>query len=115
MAETLTSRSVWISIRVALFYKDILDYLSIHFKGETTDDFYGAGTTGFEIFQTFKNGDGATDRKEFAFQRQIGFSSRFPLEKFLTCIPKLHLFYFQQAEGIRKWRPEKNRKPIWDY
>lgn len=64
-------RSVGI-VSGGLFYKNIDNFIYT-FQGETTDDTFGADTTGFEIFQPL-NGDGATVfGMEFAFQRQLDF------------------------------------------
>ena len=55
-----------------LFYKNIDNFIYT-FVGETTDDTYGAGTAGYDIFQPL-NGEGASIfGAEFAFQRQLDF------------------------------------------
>lgn len=55
-----------------VFYKEIDNFIYT-FQGETTDDSYGAGTEGFEIYQPL-NGEGASVfGAEFAFQRQLDF------------------------------------------
>ncbi|MFW2377667.1 MAG: TonB-dependent receptor domain-containing protein, partial [Cellulophaga baltica] len=55
-----------------LFYKNINNFIYT-FVGETTDDTYGAGTAGYDIFQPL-NGEGASIfGAEFAFQRQLDF------------------------------------------
>ncbi len=55
-----------------VFYKNIDNFIYT-FIGETTDDSYGAGTTGYEIYQPL-NGEGASILgAELAFQRQLDF------------------------------------------
>jgi len=89
-------RSVGI-VSGGLFYKNIDNFIYT-FQGETTDDFYGAGTTGFEIFQPL-NGDGATVfGMEFAFQRQLDFLPGFA-RNFSVYLNYTYLT--STAEGIR--------------
>lgn len=55
-----------------VFYKNIENFIYTS-RTETVDEFYGAGTTGFELFQPL-NGEGANIfGAEFAFQRQLDF------------------------------------------
>lgn len=54
------------------FYKNIDNFIYT-FIGETTDDTYGLGTNGYNLFQPL-NGEGASIfGAEFAFQRQLNF------------------------------------------
>ncbi len=80
-----------------LFYKAIDNFIYT-FQGETTDDTFGAGTTGFQTFQPL-NGDGATvTGVELAFQRQLdflpGFARNFSLYLNYT-------YLTSTADGIR--------------
>ncbi len=80
-----------------VFYKDIENFIYT-FQGETTDDTFGAGTTGYETFQPL-NGDGASVfGLEFAFQRQLdflpGFARNFSLYVNYT-------YLSSSADGIR--------------
>ncbi|MDB2606302.1 TonB-dependent receptor [Zobellia sp.] len=80
-----------------LFYKNIENFIYLS-RAETTDDFYGDDTTGFEIFQPL-NGDGASIfGAEFAFQRQLdflpGFARNFSLYLNYT-------FITSSADGIK--------------
>lgn len=80
-----------------LFYKDIDNFIYT-FQGETTDDSFGAGTSGFEIFQPL-NGDGASVfGAEVSFQRQLdflpGFARNFSLYLNYT-------YLSSSANGIR--------------
>lgn len=80
-----------------LFYKDIENFIYT-FQGETTDDTFGPGTTGYETFQPL-NGDGASVfGLELAFQRQLdflpGFARNFSLYLNYT-------YLSSSADGIR--------------
>ncbi|QLG45626.1 TonB-dependent receptor [Costertonia aggregata] len=80
-----------------LFYKDIDNFIYT-FQGETTDDTFGPGTSGFETFQPL-NGEGASIfGAEIAFQRQLdflpGFARNFSLYLNYT-------FLTSSADGIR--------------
>ncbi|KQC30909.1 TonB-dependent receptor [Flagellimonas eckloniae] len=80
-----------------VFYKDIENFIYT-FQGETTDDTFGTGTTGYETFQPL-NGDGASVfGLEFAFQRQLdflpGFARNFSLYVNYT-------YLSSSADGIR--------------
>ena len=55
-----------------VFYKNIDNFIYTS-RGETTDDSFGAGTTGYDIYQPL-NGEGASIfGAEFALQRQLDF------------------------------------------
>ncbi len=80
-----------------VFYKDIDNFIYT-FQGETEDETFGPGTTGYETFQPL-NGDGASVfGLEFALQRQLdflpGFARNFSLYLNYT-------FLSSSAEGIR--------------
>lgn len=80
-----------------IFYKDIDNFIYT-FQGETTDDTFGPGTTGYETFQPL-NGDGASVfGVELAFQRQLdflpGFARNFSLYLNYT-------YLSSSADGIR--------------
>ncbi|WP_201723370.1 TonB-dependent receptor [Zobellia sp. OII3] len=80
-----------------LFYKNIDNFIYLS-RSETSDDFYGDDTAGFEIFQPL-NGDGARIfGAEIAFQRQLdflpGFARNFSLYLNYT-------FISSSAEGIK--------------
>lgn len=80
-----------------LFYKDINDFIYV-FQGETSDDSFGAGTTGFDVYQPL-NGDSASIfGVEIAFQRQLdflpGFAKNFSLYLNYT-------YLSSNADGIR--------------
>lgn len=80
-----------------LFYKNIDNFIYT-FQGETTDDFYGTGTNGFEIFQPL-NGEGATIfGMEFAFQRQLDFLPGFARN---FSIYLNYTYLSSSADGIR--------------
>lgn len=79
------------------FYKNIDNFIYT-FQGETTDETFGADTSGFEIFQPL-NGDGATIfGMEFALQRQLdflpGFAKNFSIYLNYT-------YLTSTADGIR--------------
>ncbi|MDO6808392.1 TonB-dependent receptor [Zobellia galactanivorans] len=80
-----------------LFYKNIDNFIYLS-RSETSDNFYGDDTAGFEIFQPL-NGDGARIfGAEIAFQRQLdflpGFARNFSLYLNYT-------FISSSAEGIK--------------
>lgn len=55
-----------------VFYKKINDFVYT-FQTETTDDSFGSGTTGFEVFQPLNGDDASILGFEFAFQRKLDF------------------------------------------
>ena len=80
-----------------LFYKSIDNFIYTN-RGEATDDFYGAGTSGYEVFQPL-NGDGASIfGAEFAFQRQLDFLPGFA--KYLGLYLN-YTYISSSANGIR--------------
>lgn len=54
------------------FYKKINDFVYT-FQTETTDDSFGTGTSGFEVFQPLNGDDASVLGFEFAFQRKLDF------------------------------------------
>lgn len=55
-----------------VFYKRINDFVYT-FQTETTDDSFGAGTNGFEVFQPLNGDDASVLGFEFSFQRKLDF------------------------------------------
>ena len=80
-----------------LFYKKINDFIYT-FVGETTNDDFGAGTTGFDIFQPLNGDDASILGAEFAFQRQLDFLPGFAKN---MSIYLNYTFLTSNADGIR--------------
>lgn len=80
-----------------VFYKSINDFIYT-FQTETTDDSFGTGTEGYDLFQPLNGDDASILGAEFAFQRQLDF-----LPGFLKNL-SLYLNYTyltSDANGIR--------------
>lgn len=80
-----------------LFYKKIDNFIYT-FRGETTDDTYGAGTSGFDIFQPLNGDDASVFGAEIAFQRKMDFLPGFAknLSIYLN-----YTYLTSSADGIR--------------
>ncbi len=80
-----------------LFYKRINDFIYT-FRGETTDDSFGTGTTGFNLFQPLNGDEASVLGAEVSFQRQLdflpGFARNFSLYLNYT-------YLTSSADGIR--------------
>ncbi|MDY8135043.1 TonB-dependent receptor [Aquimarina sp. 2201CG5-10] len=80
-----------------LFYKQIDNFIYT-FRGETFDDRFGTGTTGFDIFQPLNGDDASIFGVEIAFQRQLdflpGFAKNFSIYLNYT-------YLTSSADGIR--------------
>lgn len=80
-----------------LFYKNINDFIYT-FRGETTDDFYGPGTEGFEIFQPLNGDKASVFGVEVSLQKQLTFLPGF-LKNFGVYLNYTYLS--SSAKGIR--------------
>lgn len=80
-----------------LFYKKINDFIYT-FQEETTTDFYGAGTTGFDVYQPLNGDDASVFGVEFALQRKLDFLPGF-LKNFSVYLNYTYLT--SKANGIR--------------
>ncbi|WP_025664467.1 TonB-dependent receptor [Aquimarina megaterium] len=80
-----------------LFYKKIDNFIYT-FRGEATDDTYGAGTSGFDIFQPLNGDDASVFGAEIAFQRKMDFLPGFAknLSIYLN-----YTYLTSSADGIR--------------
>ncbi len=80
-----------------VFYKQINDF-TYTFITETTDDSFGAGTAGFDLFQPLNGDDASIFGAEVAFQRQLdflpGFAKNFSIYLNYT-------YLTSSADGIR--------------
>lgn len=80
-----------------LFYKNIDNFIYT-FQTETTDDSFGAGTTGFEVYQPLNGDNASVFGFEFSFQRQLDFLPGFA-KNFSIYLNYTHLE--SNADGIR--------------
>ncbi|WP_405565692.1 TonB-dependent receptor [Polaribacter sp. Asnod6-C07] len=80
-----------------LFYKKINDFIYT-FQQETSSDFYGAGTTGFDVYQPLNGDDASIFGVEFAIQRKLDFLPGF-LKNFSLYLNYTYLT--SNANGIR--------------
>ncbi len=80
-----------------LFYKKINDFIYT-FQQETSTDFYGAGTTGFDVYQPLNGDDASIFGVEFAIQRKLDFLPGF-LKNFSLYLNYTYLT--SNANGIR--------------
>ncbi|OED38489.1 TonB-dependent receptor [Flavobacteriaceae bacterium (ex Bugula neritina AB1)] len=80
-----------------LFYKNIDDFIYTS-KGTTTDDRFGAGTEGLDIFQPLNGGKASVFGVEIAFQRQLDFLPGFA-KNFSVYLNYTYLA--STADGIR--------------
>ena len=80
-----------------VFYKKINDFIYT-FQTETTDDSFGNGTTGFDVFQPLNGDDASVLGFEFAFQRKLDFLPGFA-KNFSIYLNYTHLT--SDANGIR--------------
>ncbi len=80
-----------------LFHKSINDFIYT-FQGETTDDSFGAGTEGFDLFQPLNGDDATVFGAEVAFQRQLDFLPGF-LKNLSLYVNYTYLT--SSADGIR--------------
>ncbi|SFZ89668.1 TonB-dependent receptor [Flaviramulus basaltis] len=80
-----------------VFYKKINDFVYT-FQTETTDDSFGTGTTGFDLFQPLNGDDASVLGFEFAFQRKLDFLPGFA-KNFSIYLNYTHLK--SDANGIR--------------
>ncbi|MDG1729879.1 MAG: TonB-dependent receptor [Algibacter sp.] len=80
-----------------VFYKKINDFIYT-FQTETTDDSFGTGTTGFDVFQPLNGDDASVFGFEFAFQRKLDFLPGFA-KNFSVYLNYTHLT--SDANGIR--------------
>nr|WP_299387072.1 TonB-dependent receptor [Allomuricauda sp.] len=80
-----------------VFYKSINDFVYT-FQSEVTDDSFGPGTTGFEVFQPLNGDDATIFGAEVALQRQLdflpGFAKNFSIYLNYT-------YLTSSADGIR--------------
>ena len=79
------------------FYKKINDFVYT-FQTETTDDSFGVGTSGFDVFQPLNGDDASVFGFEFAFQRKLDFLPGFA-KNFSVYLNYTHLT--SDANGIR--------------
>ncbi|WP_282085520.1 TonB-dependent receptor [Aquimarina algiphila] len=80
-----------------LFYKKIDNFIYT-FRGETTNDNFGSGTAGFDIFQPLNGDDASIFGAEIAFQRQLDFLPGFA-KNFSVYLNYTYLT--SNADGIR--------------
>lgn len=80
-----------------VFYKRINDFIYT-FQSETTDDTFGAGTEGFDLFQPLNGDDATIFGAEVAFQRQLDFLPGFA-QNFSIYLNYTYLT--SSADGIR--------------
>lgn len=80
-----------------VFYKNINDFIYT-FQGQTTNDTFGTGTTGFDIFQPLNGDDASIFGLEFALQRQLDFLPSF-LKNFSIYLN--YTYISSNANGIR--------------
>lgn len=80
-----------------VFYKDINDFVYVS-QSEATDDSFGPGTTGFEVYQPLNGDDASVLGFEFAFQRQLDFLPSFA-KNFSIYVNYTHLT--SDAKGIK--------------
>ena len=80
-----------------LFYKSINDFTYV-FQSETTDDSFGAGTAGFDVFQPLNGDDASIFGAEIALQRQLDFLPGF-MKNFSLYLNYTYLT--SSADGIR--------------
>jgi len=80
-----------------VFYKAIDNFIYT-FQAPTTDDSFGTGTTGFDLFQPLNGDDASILGLEFAFQRQLDFLPSFlkNLSVYLN-----YTYITSDANGIR--------------
>ncbi len=80
-----------------LFYKKINNFIYT-FRGETSEDRFGVGTSGFDVFQPLNGDDASIFGAEVAFQRQLDFLPGFA-KKLSVYLNYTHLI--SNADGIR--------------
>ena len=80
-----------------VFYKQINDFIYT-FQTETTDESFGTGTEGFDLFQPLNGDDASILGAEVAFQRQLDFLPGF-LKNFSLYLNYTYLT--SDANGIR--------------
>ncbi len=80
-----------------IFYKMINDF-TYTFQTETTNDAFGTGTTGFNLFQPLNGDDATVFGAEIAFQRQLDFLPGFA-KNFSIYVNYTYLT--SSADGIR--------------
>ncbi|MEL7122297.1 MAG: TonB-dependent receptor [Bacteroidota bacterium] len=80
-----------------VFYKSINDFIYT-FQTRTTDESFGDGTDGFDVFQPLNGDDASIFGFEFAFQRQLDFLPGFA-KNFNLLLNYTHLT--STADGIR--------------
>ncbi len=84
-------------VSAGVFYKRIQNF-TYTFQTQTEEDTFGAGTSGFDVFQPLNGDDAAVLGMEFAFQRQLdflpGFAKNFSIYFNYT-------YLTSSADGIR--------------
>ncbi len=80
-----------------LFYKKIKDFIYT-FRGQTTDDSFGTGTSGYNLFQPLNGEDASVFGAEVSFQRQLDFLPGFA-KNFSVYLN--YTYVSSSADGIR--------------